>query len=79
MKALIAFDALVVYPGLNEPFKIYTDASDYHMGAVMIQDKRPVACWSRKFSPAQRNDTTIEKELLAVVQLAFQGISKCSL
>ena len=72
MKALIAFDALIVYPDLNEPFKIHTDASDYHMGAVMIQDKRPVACWSRKFSPAQR-------KLLAVVQVAFQGILKCSL
>ena len=54
MKALIAFDALVVYPGLNEPFKIYTDASDYHMGAVMIQDKRPVACWSVRLEIRER-------------------------
>ena len=54
-------------PDLNSPFELVSDACDFGIGAVLMQDRRPVAFESRKLIPAELSYTTTEKECLAVI------------
>ena len=68
IKKVIGTDLLLSYPDFNTPLQIYTDASDHHLGAVIMQDKRPIAFYSRKLNTAQRRYTTTERELLSTIE-----------
>ena len=39
LKSVMATDCLNAYPDYDKPFEIYIDASDYQLGAAIIQDK----------------------------------------
>ena len=79
MKAVIAKDVLLACPDHDLPFHIETDASDYQLGGRIFQkvpnkhtgqeDLRDIAFYTRKLSGPQKNYSTIEKELLSIVEI----------
>ena len=68
IKKVIESEVLLSYPDFEKPFHIYTDASDHQLGAVIMQDKKPLAFYSRKLNTAQRRYTTTERELLSTIE-----------
>jgi len=50
-----------------QPCTLITDASQVGIAALLKQNGRVTAMWSRVLTPAERNYTTNERELLAVV------------
>jgi transposase InsO family protein len=69
MKRIMARETLLAYPDFNKEFHIYTDASNVQLGAVILQDDRPIAYFSRKLTPAQTRYTVTERELLSIVEV----------
>ena len=67
-KALVNAPVMAV-PDFDKPYEleVWTDASDSAVGAVLMQDGHPIAYESRKFSSAERNYHTTDRELLAIV------------
>jgi len=63
-QALVSAPVLKL-PNPNLPYEVIADASVNGIGAVLMQEGHPVAYYSRKFTPAERNYTTGEQELLA--------------
>lgn len=66
LKILITSDPIVVYPDFNKQFTIVTDASNYALGAVLMQDNKVISYASRSLKNHELNYSTIEKELLAI-------------
>ena len=64
---LISEPPLLRYYDLEEEVTIETDASDYGLGAVLLQAGRPLAFASRNMTKTERRYSQIEKECLALV------------
>jgi hypothetical protein len=76
VKAAIAKETVSAYLNFSKPFEIYTDASSMQLGAVIAQDNRPIAFFSRKLSKMQQKYSVTEIELLAIVETLkeFKGM-----
>ena len=76
VKATIAKEVVLAYPDFSKVFEIYTDASTTQLGAVITQDNRPIAFFSRKLSVTQAKYSVTEIELLAIVETLkeFKGM-----
>ena len=68
IKQMISKETLLTFPNFQKPFHVHADASKYQLGAVISQDGRPIAFYSRKLNSAQINYTTGERELLSIVE-----------
>ena len=73
IKNKLATESIRVHPDFNKPFKLYIDASDTSLGAVLAQDDEEgkesvIAYEAKKLSILERNYLTAEKKCLAVVQ-----------
>ncbi len=76
VKAAIAKETVLAYPDFSKPFEIYTDTSSMQLGAVITQDNRPIAFFSRKLFEKQQKYSVMEIELLAIVETLkeFKGM-----
>jgi RNase H-like domain found in reverse transcriptase len=53
LKQLLAKQVVLAYPDFSKPFDIYTDAPAKQIGAVIQQQNRPLAFYSRKLTDTQ--------------------------
>lgn len=70
-KNLLTNEPILQYPDFTQTFNLTTDASNVAIGAVLSQGTigkdLPVAYASRTLNESEKNYSTIEKELLAIV------------
>ena len=67
---------MLAYPDYSKVFEVYTDASSTQLGAVITQENRPIAFFSRKLSITQQKYSVTKIELLAIVETLreFKGM-----
>ena len=68
MKEKISTALVLTLPDLQRPFEIQTNASDYAMGAMLIQHGKTICYHSETFNSTVVNYPTYDKELYALVQ-----------
>jgi hypothetical protein len=68
MKKVICREVMLAFPDFSKPFVIHTDASHTQLGAVISEDGKPIAFYSRKLNAVQTRYTTTERELLSIVE-----------
>jgi hypothetical protein len=72
LKELLVHSPVLASPNFDTPFKLYCDASDVGVGAMLCQIddsgvEHPVSFYSKKLNKAQRGYATVEKEALALL------------
>eukprot|EP00477_Mikrocytos_mackini_P000180 GAHX01000190.1.p1 GENE.GAHX01000190.1~~GAHX01000190.1.p1 ORF type:complete len:526 (+),score=71.90 GAHX01000190.1:1842-3419(+) len=59
---------LLQHPDLNSSFVLQTDASDYAIGAALLQNNKPIGFFSAKLSTTEQRYSIVEKETYAILR-----------
>jgi len=57
LKKAITEESVMSLADYSKPFEVHTDASDFAIGRVLMQDDHPIAYESRKFNDTERRYT----------------------
>ena len=72
LKLALAHAPTLKLPDFDKPFEVIVDASNIAVGAVLLQENRPVAYESKKLTPTEARWTTTEREMYAAVHALKQ-------
>ncbi len=67
LKGILVKAPVLKLPDFAKDFEIHSDASDFAIGGVIMQDGKPVAFESKKLSETERRWPTHEKEMWVVI------------
>ncbi|KAJ4971910.1 hypothetical protein NE237_005009 [Protea cynaroides] len=67
LKEAVTEDPVLVLPDYGKMFEVHTDASDFAIGGVLMQEGHPIAYESRKLNETERCYTVHDKEMTAVI------------
>uniref|UniRef100_A0A1S4AFS1 Reverse transcriptase/retrotransposon-derived protein RNase H-like domain-containing protein n=1 Tax=Nicotiana tabacum TaxID=4097 RepID=A0A1S4AFS1_TOBAC len=68
LKTAVTEGPVLALPDFAKTFEVHTDASDFAIGGVLMQDKHPTTFESRKLNETERRYTVQEKEMTAITQ-----------
>jgi hypothetical protein len=67
LKGILVKAPMLKLPNFDKNFEIHSDASDFVIGGVLVQNGRPVAFENKKLSETEQRQPTHEKEMWAVI------------
>jgi hypothetical protein len=67
LKGILVKVPVLNLPNFDKDFEIHSDASDFAIGGVLVQDGRPVAFENKKLSETETRWLTHEKEMWAMI------------
>jgi hypothetical protein len=73
IKRLLDSDTVLAFPDSSKTYTLFTDASKFHMSAVLMQEDsdknlKPIGYWSKSFKGPQLNWAALVKEARAVYE-----------
>jgi hypothetical protein len=67
LKGILVKMPMLKLPDFDKDFEIHSDASDFAIRGVLVQDGRPMAFESKKLSETEQRWPTHEKEMWVVI------------
>ncbi|XP_039047295.1 uncharacterized protein LOC120187712 [Hibiscus syriacus] len=68
LKSRLCSAPILGLPDFDKEFQVETDASGIGIGAILIQEGKPLAYFSQKLSPRMQSASTYNREMFAITQ-----------